>query len=196
MGIDVVCGEGLQMEDYRLQTKDEGGPLFVSSSVIRRLLGEGRVEEAALALGRPYSLKGVVVHGEQVGRKIGYPTANISPDACRLIPKNGVYAVRVMLSPLNSQFSTLNSQFSPLPGMTNIGLRPTFDGHRQTIETHLLDFHGDLYGQPIQLLFISRLREERQFDSPDALARQMAEDELSARNILNKSQFSNLKSQL
>ena len=148
----------------------------VSSSSIRRLLNEGNVGEAAKCLGRPYSLSGTVGHGFEQGRKMGFPTANMTLDACRLIPADGVYAVSVHLSPLTSHLS-------PLIGITNIGMRPTFDGHQRTIETHILDFEGDLYGRDISVGFVARLRGEQHFESPEELAQQMARDAETTRSF-------------
>jgi riboflavin kinase/FMN adenylyltransferase len=133
-------------------------------------------------LGRPYEISGIVAHGEQMGRQIGFPTANISIDTHRMIPKRGVYAVKVS-SPLGSaasQWEELSTQF----GMTNIGMRPTFDGHRLTIETHIFDFHEDLYGRQLTIQFMARLRDEQSFESAEALALQMQHDEQQARKIL------------
>lgn len=190
LGIDVVCGFGLQLKDFRLQTIDErlktseyslqntDKGYYVSSSLVRRLLSEGRVEEATCCLGRPYEICGIVAHGEQMGRKIGFPTANITISSNRMIPKRGVYAVRVLLT---SDPSTLTSY----QGMTNIGLRPTFDGHHQTIETNIFDFNGDLYGQSLTIQFMARLRDEQSFESAEALALQMQNDEQQARKILS-----------
>lgn len=146
--------------------------MYISSSLIRRLLGEGRVDEAALFLGRPYSLNGTVVHGFQKGRTMGFPTANMSADECRLVPADGVYAVKVSLPP------------STFPGITNIGMRPTFDGHQRTIETHILDFEGDLYGRDISIGFVARLRDEQHFESPEELTQQMARDAETAKQVL------------
>ena len=167
-GIDVVCGEGLPSSDTKY---------YISSSLIRRLLGEGRVDDAARFLGRLYSLSGTVVHGFQKGRTMGFPTANISANGSRLVPADGVYAVKVSLPP--SAF-----HLPPLTGLTNIGMRPTFDGHQRTIETHILDFEGDLYGQDISIGFVARLRDEQHFESPEELARQMARDAEMAKRVL------------
>ena len=194
VGIDVVCGFGLQLKDFglqttdfrlqtsdfRLQTIDDGG--YVSSSLVRRLLGEGRVEEVALCLGRPYEISGIVAHGEQMGRQIGFPTANISIDTHRMIPKRGVYAVRLAPSP--SSLIPHPSSLTLYQGMTNIGMRPTFDGHKLTIETHIFDFHEDLYGRQLTIQFMARLRDEQSFESAEALALQMQHDEQQARKIL------------
>jgi riboflavin kinase/FMN adenylyltransferase len=153
--LDVVAAEALQIDG-----------VTGSSSVVRRLLTEGRVEEATACLGRPYALSGMVVHGEQVGRQIGFPTANLQPDDERkLLPANGAYAVRVELPD-----GTL------LPAMTNIGTRPTFQGSRQTIETHILARVYNIYGIRLTLHFIARLRDEQTFASPEALKQQLEED--------------------
>lgn len=151
----------------------------VSSSLVRRLLAEGRVEDAATCLGRYYSLSGTVVRGEQQGRLMGFPTANLQvASSQRVVPQSGVYAVRAMVGADGHLFE----------GMTNIGTRPTFgDHHQQTIETHLFGFTADLYDQPLSLQFVARLREERLFGSPAELARQMTRDAAYARQALNSS---------
>ena len=159
LGIEVIAAEAFTE-----------GTLRYSSSLVRRLLAEGDVEAVRNCLGRPYSLTGSVVHGEQIGRKIGFPTANIEVShPYKIIPRNGVYAVAVHITP-----STHHP--SPLRGVMNIGHRPTFDGHRTTLEVHILDFDGDLYGQTITVSFLQRLRDERHFDSPADLIRQMQQD--------------------
>lgn len=174
LGIEVMAGTGLQVQDERLEMKEERCRRCVSSSLIRQLLSQGRVGEAARCLGRPYELKGTVVHGEQQGRLLGFPTANLSLDTpLRMVPANGVYAVQV---------KTAGGLWK---GMTNIGLRPTFDGHRQTIETHILDFKGDLYGQPVTIAFRTRLRDEQHFSSPEQLAHQMEKDAQRARQMMS-----------
>jgi riboflavin kinase/FMN adenylyltransferase len=169
LGMEVVCGLPLTAPPSTINHP----PSTISSSFIRRLLGEGRIEEATQCLGRPYNLPGKVVHGEQQGHRLGFPTANLCPNALRIVPGGGVYAVRV---------HTAEGLYG---GMTNIGLRPTFDGHRQTIETHLFNYDGDLYGKRLTIDFLTRLRDEQHFDSPEALARQMALDAQAAQNILN-----------
>lgn len=164
LGIEVVCGQPLMMDGQA-----------VSSSRIRRLLAEGRVDEAALCLGRPYGLQGQVVSGEHVGRQMGFPTANLSTLG-QMSPGSGVYAVKVALAGEKTLYQ----------GVTNIGKRPTFGVHQTTVETYILDFHRQIYGEQITLLFIKRLRDEQLFDSPDALARQMTTDVSHARMILNE----------
>ena len=150
----------------------------VSSSLVRRKLDAGLVEEAALLLGRPYDLTGTVEHGEQEGRRMGFPTANLHVATLgKLIPAGGVYAVSVQMADDGLSW----------PAMTNIGLRPTFgEGHRQTIETHIFGFSGDLYGRRITLSFVRRLRDEQHFSSPEALACQMAIDAEQCKIILSK----------
>ena len=171
----------------------------VSSSLVRRLLQAGDVAEAAHCLGRPYTLTGQVVHGQQIGRRLGFPTANLRlTDPCKLIPKVGVYAVKATTAlpshvggDLQSAGGDLQSlggdlQSPSLPpklALMNIGTRPTFDGHEQTLEVHLLDFSGDLYGQQLTVSFMARIRDEQHFDSPEALARQMALDRDTVRRL-------------
>ena len=113
--------------------------------------------------------------GEHIGHKIGYPTANLEPEGTgKLIPAAGVYAVWAMLE----------GEQSPRAAMMNIGMRPTFDGHRQTLEVNILGFDGDLYGQTVQVTFVERLRDERKFDSPEALAAQLEQDRDRVNEIL------------
>jgi len=147
----------------------------VSSRTIRDLLqNEGDVAAAAERLGRPYQLTGVVARGEGRGRKIGYPTANLAlEDARKLVPRRGVYATRVQL-PDGGQRG----------GMMNVGRRPTFDEMEVTVEVHLFDFDGDLYGERLSVQFLQRLRDEQKFDSADALAVQLSEDERHCKSVI------------
>lgn len=151
----------------------------VSSSMVRRFISAGDVERAAKCLGRPYSLSGMVVHGEAKGRTIGFPTANIVPaDADKLIPDGGVYAVLV----------SLDDSSTMLNGMMNIGSRPTFDGKMQTLEVHIFDFDGDIYKHSLRVFFIKKIRNERCFSSPDELAKQLETDEKVCRlQLLSRS---------
>ena len=166
LGIDVVGAEPLADGSFRF-----------SSSLARRLLAEGDVAGARHCLGRPYSLVGTVVHGRQIGRQMGFPTANVVPDnMLKIVPRAGVYAVMV---------STDYEQGQPLQGMMNIGRRPTFDGLDTTLEVHLFDYEGNLYGHTVTIDFMKRLRDEQHFDSPDELALQMRRDEEMSRRILN-----------
>jgi riboflavin kinase/FMN adenylyltransferase len=136
----------------------------VSSTRIRRLVAEGRVDEAAALLGHHYAIDGIVVEGDRRGHEIGFPTANLRTDN-ELVPPNGVYATFVHIGELVHR------------GITNIGVRPTFGGPESvSIETHVLGVALDLYGQPLRVSFVLRLRDERRFESVDALTAQIAID--------------------
>lgn len=144
----------------------------VSSTRIRQLIGDGQVEDAAVLLGRPYELAGPVVEGDKRGQTIGFPTANIAIPDDRQFPGRGVYA------------GTATVDGEVHPAAINVGTRPTFDGRGTTIEAHLLDFSGDLYGRFMALSFRSRLREEMRFDGPEALVRQIHQDVERVREVL------------
>jgi riboflavin kinase / FMN adenylyltransferase len=136
----------------------------VSSTRIRRLINEGRVDEAGALLGHPYVIDGRVIRGEGRGRQLGYPTANLETEN-ELVPPNGVYA------------TTAQCDGVIHPSITNIGVRPTFgDGGRPVVETHLLDLDRDLYDSPVRLGFVQRLRDERRFETVDLLRAQIAAD--------------------
>lgn len=141
----------------------------VSSSLIRKVLAEGRIDRAASMLGYDYFIRGRVVSGKKIGRNMGFPTANIVPlFAHKLIPRTGVYAVE----------ATVEGETGKHIAMLNIGHRPTItenDGIR-TIEVHLVDFSGDLYGRIVTVSFRHRLRDEMKFESIDALAAQLSKD--------------------
>ncbi len=153
----------------------------VSSRKIRQFLEEaGDVAAAATMLGRPYGLEGKVVRGAGRGRDIGFPTANIEVTHPRkAIPAQGVYAVRVRRAAKNRD--------TALMGMMNIGVRPTFEGARRTLEVHLLDLDEDLYDEILRVEFVSRMRGERRFGSKNELARQLSEDKVRSREILEGS---------
>lgn len=143
--------------------------VVVSSSKVREYILEGRVEAAALLLGRPFDLDGVVVPGAGRGRTIGFPTANIdTPNELR--PAAGVYAVRVR-----------EGQGRWYGAAANIGVKPTFGGTEVTIEAHLFDYQGDLYGKKVRVQFLERLRAEKRFASASELAGQIARDLEAAR---------------
>lgn len=147
----------------------------ISSSRIRTLLQHGEVAEANKLLGYNYQLSGIVVKGKQIGRTIGYPTANVSPDdAQKLLPTVGVYAVRVYLG----------EEHKPYMGMLYIGNRPTVSGEGKSIEVNLFDFAYDLYGERITLEFVAFVRGESKFEGLDALKAQLALDELRCRELL------------
>jgi riboflavin kinase / FMN adenylyltransferase len=150
----------------------DGGPA-ISSSRIRRALHTGDVAAAARGLGRPYSLTGTVVRGEGRGRRLGFATANIYVDhPDKLIPHEGIYAVR----------AALRDRFAD--GVLHLGLRPTFAGLPPSIELHLFDFAGDLYGTRVRVEFHARIRDVARFDSADALVRAMEADCAQARLLL------------
>jgi riboflavin kinase/FMN adenylyltransferase len=145
----------------------------ISSTAIRRSVAGGDLARAALGLGRPYSISGTVIRGDQRGRTIGYPTLNLSPPSPRkLLPPDGVYAVRVQLP---------EGQFG---GMLNLGPRPTVGDHQRRIETHVFDAGADWYGATVRLDFVARLRGTRPFGGLDALKTQLADDETQARLVL------------
>jgi len=148
---------------------------IISSSQIRALLAEGRVQEASELLGRPYQLSGHVIEGAKRGRTIGIPTANLAIKSGRAIPHRGVYACHAHVNGKSWK------------AVANIGLRPTFENDTPslTIEAHLLDFANDLYGQLMNLDFISRLREEQKFSGVEALIAQIQQDIKQARGLLN-----------
>ena len=147
--------------------RSEESPV-ISSTQIRKALEEGRVTDANAMLGYRYGLFGVVVSGNQMGRTIGFPTANMQLyEPLKLVPMNGVYAVEV---------EVLGQHYR---GMCNIGVRPTVDGKVRTIETHILDFDQDIYGLPLTLRFLRRIRDERRFPSLDALRSQLLEDRIA-----------------
>lgn len=139
-----------------------GGP--VSSTRIRALISRGDVEAASKLLGRRFALRGRVAAGRQIGRALGFPTANIETALRQLLPARGVYAVE----------STIDA--TTYDGVCNIGSRPTFGGGTQTVEVHLAGFEGDIYGQTIDVVFCRRLRDEMTFESPERLAEQIKAD--------------------
>ncbi len=146
----------------------------VSSSRIRQALQAGEVGTAARLLGRPHSVEGRVIHGDGRGRGLGFPTANLDVSPSRLLPANGVYTTWAWVGG------------ERLPAVTNIGVRPTFDGEPALrVEAHLLDLDRDLYDQVLQLEFLSRLRQEQRFDTIDALMLQICQDIRSAREVFS-----------
>jgi len=145
----------------------------ISSTRIRRAVAAGDVETAASGLGRPYSLRGVVMRGAGRGRQLGFPTANLQvTDTGKLIPGPGVYAA----------FGTVRERM--IPGLLHLGPRPTFAGAAPSVELHLLDFDGDLYGETVRVDFIARLRDVTAFSSADALVTQLRRDVEEGRRIL------------
>ncbi|HET6681332.1 MAG TPA: bifunctional riboflavin kinase/FAD synthetase [Gemmatimonadaceae bacterium] len=164
---------GFRVEVLPPVSSDEGLP--ISSTAIRRAVAGGDLDRAALALGRPYSVSSRVVPGAQRGRGMGFPTINLAPPPARkLLPPQGVYAVRVQ---------TPDGAFG---GMMNLGPRPTFGEPDVTLEAHLFDADGDWYDRWVRVDFVRRLRETRRFSGPEALRAQLARDEADARRALDR----------
>ncbi len=160
-----------EVEETPRQDIDEIG---VSSTKIRRALETGNVKLANTFLDRAYSITGMVVKGKQLGRTLGYPTANISiKETYKLIPADGIYAVKVC------------NKYKKYSGMLNIGHRPTVGGDHKTIEVHIFDFDEDIYNSEISLEFIDHVRKEVKFESIDALKSQLRKDEKAVREILS-----------
>lgn len=165
MGIDVVLNTPVDIDGLR-----------VSSSLIRRLLAKGDVEEAGRCLGHAFKLEGSVVRGFQEGRRLGFPTANIEPSCPeQIIPLAGVYAARA---------SVEGGEW--MPAMMNIGDNPTFQRSHVTLEAHIIGLDADIYGSRISIELCSRLRDERRFDSLDALKAQLAKDREEVRERILK----------
>ena len=166
LGIDVMACDPFVFDDGS-----------VSSSAVRKALSEGDMERASRYLGSPYILTGHVVEGFQQGRKLGFPTANIVlDDARKLIPPIGVYAVKVRLS----------GSMEMRRGVMNIGYRPTFSGDDISLEVHLINYEGDLYGLRMMVALCHRLRGERKFENTGLLAAQMKEDVREANAMFDK----------
>jgi riboflavin kinase/FMN adenylyltransferase len=161
---------GFDMEEISRQDVDD---LAVSSTKIRTALAQGDISTATKYLSRPYMLTGKVVKGQQIGRSIGFPTANIQvEDEYKLLPRDGAYAVYAEVG--NIRYKAI----------LNIGDRPTVDGKKKTIEAHLIDFDGDVYGQDLPIYFKEFLREEKKFESLNALKNQLLVDRERAIFIL------------
>ena len=145
----------------------------VSSTRVRRLISEGRMDEAGALMGHPYYVDGQVVHGRGRGREIGVPTANLATHN-ELVPPHGVYA------------TTMTIEGIVHAGITNVGVRPTFGETDVSIETHLLNYDGDLYGRDVRLSFVQRLRDERRFPDVDALRAQIDADQRRAERLFTR----------
>ena len=152
------------------------GEMKISSSAIRSLIAEGDISAANKSLGHNYTIGGRVVRGYGKGRTLGFPTANIElADRDKLVPRSGVYAVRVNVC----------GDLSVYGGMMNIGNCPTMGEHEATLEVHIFNFEGDIYDKNISVEFVSRLRNECRFDSIDSLSAQLAIDRQTAEGVLN-----------
>jgi len=153
------------------------GEWHVSSTEIRQALLNGNIALASELLGRPYALQGQVVHGNGIGRSLGFPTANIQPeDPCKIIPKSGVYEVAVEGAGMQSA-----------TGICNIGTNPTIGNEKTSIEVHIPSFSADLYGQTLQIRFMRFIRDEKQFEHLDALREQIKADVDSIRHPASSS---------
>lgn len=174
-GFEEYCqyGKELGIEVIQAKALVENGN-SISSSLIRSLLKEGQVEEANHYLGYCYYLDGTIVNGYKVGRKLGFPTANLLPSCDdKLVPAEGVYAV----------YAYING--TRYPAMLNIGHRPTVNnGSDRSIEAHIIDFHEDIYNKQMRIEFITRLRKEKKFDSLDELVKQLNIDKERISQIL------------
>lgn len=157
---------GFEIEEIPRQVIDN---IAISSTKIRKALLEGDVKTARHYLNRPYSITGKVVRGDHLGRKLGFPTANIQLDeVTKLIPADGVYAVKI------------ESQNLVRYGMMNIGHKPTVSGVNKTLEVNIFDFNNDIYGEQITINFIERIREERKFSDVNKLKEQLVKDKAEA----------------
>ena len=162
---------GFDVEEIPKQDLDD---VAISSTIIRKALASGDISHANLYLGRPYDLEGMVVKGDQLGRKIGFPTANLQiHENAKLIPADGTYAVYVDFQGKQSQ------------GMMNIGFRPTVNGKERTIEINIFNFDQDIYGQALKIQLIGLIRKEKKFDDLDELKKQLTNDKKRALQILN-----------
>lgn len=161
--------------EAKVVSKQEMGDVTISSTVIRNTLAEeGNVKRAAEYLNRHYLLNGIVTHGDERGKAIGYPTANLRPEhENKVIPKNGVYVVKVRVDE------------EWYGGMMNIGIRPTFGEDARTLEVNIFEFDRDIYGDTIQVRFIDRIRHEQKFDGIEALKVQLASDKEKSLEILS-----------
>ena len=169
-----AIGQDLGFELVAVSRREFDGDV-VSSSRIRQLVMEGRVDQAESLLGYPYRVSGEVIRGAQIGRTIGFPTANVEPPTEIVAVPDGIYAT----------LATIEDGASAHWAMTYIGTRPALNTGARQIETNLLDFEGDLYGRTIHTDFIARLRPDSNFPSVDALVEQLRIDEINARKILS-----------
>ncbi len=161
---------GFEVEEI---PKHEIDHVSISSTKIRQALNKGAVDVAAIYLGRPFSLTGIIVHGDHMGRKIGFPTANIHiEEMYKLIPADGVYAAYVLLDGKRYK------------GMVNIGYRPTVRGKNKRIEVHILDFNKTIYDKKVTVLFAERIREEKSFKNIEALSDQLGRDRQTTLKLL------------
>ncbi|GBF81290.1 bifunctional riboflavin kinase/FAD synthetase [Aphanothece sacrum] len=172
---EIAASFGVSVHITSLKTDDSPSTTRISSSLIRQCLTDGNIPQANLMLGYSYSLIGTVVPGQQMGRTLGFPTANLKLPSNKFIPRHGVYCVRVYLETQQM-----------VNGVINIGHRPTLNGQIPTIEVHLLDWSGDLYQQTLTVTLEKFLRPERRFPSLEALKEQITSDCHLARKFLEE----------
>jgi riboflavin kinase / FMN adenylyltransferase len=158
-------------EAFGVPVRGSNGEEEISSTRIRELLGEGRVEDASRLLGRPYRVRGEVVVGDRRGRTIGFPTANVEPGPEVVIPARGVYA------------GLVEADGKRMAACTNVGVAPTFGERESRIEAHVLGFDGDLYGKVVEVEFLRRIRGEKRFGGVEELVAQIGRDVAEARRI-------------
>jgi riboflavin kinase/FMN adenylyltransferase len=157
--------------------KDVTGEITFSSTYVRSCIDAGDVEAAAVALGRPHRIDGIVVRGDGRGRELGYPTANLSTPRYAAVPADGVYSC---------WFTTTSRPDRVLPAAVSVGSNPTFSGRERRVEAYVLDVDEDFYGQHVSLDFVARLRDMERFDTIDALRAQMAADVERTRDVLRR----------
>jgi len=187
VGPDFALGRGREGDVFALHSmgKEMGFTMDIvapkeiegemaSSTNIRRALADGDILKAAKLLGRPFSLKGRIVHGVERGTSLGFPTANLEANSDQALPSDGVYITRAYLNN------------SPYPSVTNIGKRPTFGQGERTIEVFLLDFIGGIYGEELEIELLERLRDEKCFSDPTELKDQIGRDVERARELFQK----------
>ncbi|HWM90748.1 MAG TPA: bifunctional riboflavin kinase/FAD synthetase [Thermoanaerobaculia bacterium] len=168
-------GESLGFHAFGVDEVSVGGDR-ISSTRIRRAISEGRVAEAIDMLGRPYSISGIIARGDRMGKRLGWPTINLMPEN-KLLPLDGVYASRVF-------FPTFPASFD---SVTNVGTRPTvYENYQRVVESHILEFKSDVYGERVELSFYKRLREERIFPTVMDLSAQIGRDVEAAREFFSR----------
>lgn len=166
-----TLGEKYDVEILVVDTVKQDGHV-ISSTHIRHLISQGDMEEAENFLGHPYTVVGTVVHGKKLGRTIGFPTINMIADPDRIHPPNGVYATTVKV---------YNQYYM---GITNVGYNPTVGSDYKMIETHIIDFSGEIYGEQVEVSFHKFIRSEKKFNNVDELSRQIARDTEVGKNFL------------
>ena len=167
-----LTGVPCRVDTFPLTRTEDG--IAVSSTRIREAVQAGDVARAAVLLGRPFSMEGMVIHGDEQGRTIGFPTANLMPDERQAVPNNGAYAV----------YASVDDEGRRIPAIAAVTNKPTAGGRERRLEVHLLDFAGDIYGSQLRVSFIEKLRDERRFASFQELKEQLEKDKQQATEIL------------